>query len=257
MTFYVDGRLPQPNSDDFAAALATHRFRTIETAASEEVSIGWVTAGDPTGDTFEAEDMDLDAAGVWLRVRIDKKKLPTAWLQIHRAVAERSAGRALSARERRDLKDDLCDKILPRTLPSVQFIDALWRPKQQRLVLFTTSNSVREEFEKLFFKTFAVAPEPASPYSLATHAGLDREQLAYLEEVSPVPWPRAGGRRTAAPLPVADPVAATESAEPDPENPDPAELEAEEMAAVAAAEPEFGAGVDTDPDDDQKTGDAS
>ena len=32
------------------------------------------------------------------------KKLPTAWLGIHRAVAERSAGRPLSVRERRGLR---------------------------------------------------------------------------------------------------------------------------------------------------------
>ncbi|MCA8944089.1 MAG: recombination-associated protein RdgC [Planctomycetes bacterium] len=194
VTYFVDGKIPAITSDDFTAALANHRFRTIETAANEESSIGWVSAGDPTGDSFEVEDLDLDL-GVWLRVRVDKKKLPAAWLQIHRATAERSAGRPLSVRERRELKEDLCERLLPRTLPSVQFIDALWLPKQSRVLLFSTSKSVREEFEKLFFKTFAVALEPVDPRSLAEHLGLGREALAYLDEVAPVNWPSRGDAR--------------------------------------------------------------
>ena len=192
VAYFVDGRLPAADSEEFAAQLAKHRFRTIETAANEDSSIGWVTAGDPTGDSFEYEDLELDP-GVWLRVRIDKKKLPSAWLQIHRASAERSAGRPLSVRERRELKADLCERLLPRTLPSVQFVDALWLPKQKRVTLFATSKSVREEFEKLFFKTFAAPLEPATPYTLATHSGLDRDRLAYLEEVAPVRWPSEPG----------------------------------------------------------------
>ncbi len=192
VAYYVDGKLPNPHDDAFGAKLADQRFRSIETAASEETSIGWVTSGDPTGDTFELEDMDIDA-GIWLRIRFDKKALPTVWLKIHRAVAERSAGRPLSARERKELKEDLSEKLLPRTLPTVQFVDVLYLPKQQRILLFGTSKRIREEFEKLFFKTFAVSVVAATPYTLAQHSGLGREALAYLDQVSPVPWPREGG----------------------------------------------------------------
>ena len=67
-TFFVGSRLP--SGEELSQKLAQNRFRTIENAASEETSIGWVTFGDPTGDSFELEDMDLDAA-VWLRIRID------------------------------------------------------------------------------------------------------------------------------------------------------------------------------------------
>lgn len=210
-TYFVDGKLPSVGSEDFAAALNNHRFRTIETAANEESSIGWVTAGDPTGDSFEAEDMDLDHA-VWLRVRIDKKKLPSAWMQIHRATAERSAGRALSVRERRELKEDLCERLLPRTLPSVQFIDALLMPELGRVMLLTTSKSVREEFEKLFFKTFAVALEPGDPRSIAEHLDLGRDAIAYLDEVAPVRWTSEDGPRPELASVDADPFETTTAA---------------------------------------------
>lgn len=203
VSWFVDGKMPDPGSEAFVSALQNHRFRTIENAASEESSVGWVSPGDPTGSSFEREDLDLDLA-VWLRMRIDQKKLPSAWVAIHRAEAERSAGRKLSVRERRDLKQSLMDSLLPRVLPSVRLIDALWAPKAGLVMLFGTAKSVREEFSKLFFRTFAVNLAEADPYGLATRVGLDREAQAYLDEVSPVPWPgedtRRGSRSRPAPI---------------------------------------------------------
>lgn len=187
--FHVEGKVPDPRSPSFVEALASQRFRTIEHAASEEASTGWVSPGDPTGDTYALEDMDLDA-GIWLRVRFDQKKLPSIWVTIHRTEAERSAGRKLSARERKDLKEDLASKLLPRILPSVRLVDVLYDKKRQLVLLFGTSNAVREEFVKLFFRTFATTLVPADAYELAARAGLDRDTRAYLDEVAPVRWMR-------------------------------------------------------------------
>ncbi len=187
--FHVEGKVPDPRTGAFAEALASQRFRTIEHAASEERSVGWASPGDPTGDTHALEDMDLDA-GIWLRVRFDHKKLPAIWLTIHRTEAERSAGRKLSARERKDLKDDLSSRLLPRILPSVRLVDVLYDRKRELVLLFGTSNAVREEFVKLFFRTFATTLVPADAYQLAARAGLDRDTRAYLDEVAPVRWMR-------------------------------------------------------------------
>ncbi len=203
VTWFVDGQVPDPRSDSFVEALRNHRFRTIENAASEESSAGWVSSGDPTGATFEAEDLDLDHAA-WLRMRMDQKKLPATWVAIHRAEAERSAGRKLSTRERRDLKQSLMDSLLPRVLPSVRLIDALYAPASGIVMLFGTAKSVREEFHKLFFRTFAVNLVEADAYGLATRVGLDRDALSYLDEVSPVPWPRDGVRREPIEIDVAE-----------------------------------------------------
>jgi hypothetical protein len=191
VTWFIPGKMPNPRSPAFAEALARQRFRSVENAASEEVSIGWVTPGDPTGDSFELADMDLDV-GIWMRVRFDRKKLPSAWVAIYRAQAEKSTGRRLSLRERRDLKQDLMEKLLPRVLPTVRLVDVLYEPRQRLLMLFGTARAVREEFHKLFFRTFAVNLVECEPYVLATHVGLDRETAARLEQVSPVPWPSQG-----------------------------------------------------------------
>ena len=187
---FVEGSTPDPRGQDFLSALAEHRFRTIEDAASEQTSIGWVTAGDPSGNTFDLEDMDQDGA-IWLRMRVDKKSAPTKWLQIHREAAEKSAGRRLNAKERKELKEDLLSKLMPRVLPTIRLIDALYLPKDGMILLFGTSSSVREAFLTLFYKTFSATLAPADPYRLAVSLNLGKEQADQLSRVTQVSWPRS------------------------------------------------------------------
>ena len=190
--FLVEGSLPEPRRPEFAAALAEQRFRDIQDAAEETVGIGWITPLDPSGETFEVDDMDHDA-GTWLRLRMDKKALPPRWVAVYRSAAERSLGRPMNRRERQELLADLREKLLPRLLPAVNLIDALYHPPSRRILLFATGKGVREEFARLFHRTFEKAHLlPADPHYLARAARLRREEQAYLEEVAPVPWPRRG-----------------------------------------------------------------
>ncbi len=190
VAFFWDGKIADPQDQKFVDALANRRFRTIENAASEEVSSGWVTALDPTGDSFGLEDLD-GGTGTWLRFRTDKKTLPKKWLQIHRDAAEKARGKKLSARERREMKDDLTEKLLPRVLPTVQLIDALLFFDKKTVLLFATSKSAREVFGKLFFESFGVPLERANPLQCGLRAGLDEEAKYALERTEPVRWPKA------------------------------------------------------------------
>jgi DNA recombination-dependent growth factor C len=182
VTFLVAGKLPAPDSQGFRDALAQHRFRTIETAAAEQVSVGWVTPRDPTGETFEPEHMRCGNAW-WLRVRVDRKQLPAAWVAIYRAAAEHGAGRPLSVREKRELREDLERKLLPRVLPAVKLVDVLWLPERGAMLLFATSRAAQEQFERLVRLTFGKQIEPAAPLRLAQALGLQADHL------SPVRWP--------------------------------------------------------------------
>ncbi|MFO1077500.1 MAG: recombination-associated protein RdgC [Planctomycetota bacterium] len=201
VAFHWQGKIPDPQQEPFCAALAERRFRTIENAASEEVSIGWVTATLPTGDDFELDALDA-GAGTWLRMRIDKKTLPRKWLMIHLETEERARGKKLSPRERRELKQDLGEKLLPRVLPTVNLVDALLFRDRKTVLLFATSRSVNEAFAKLFFETFAVPLDRANPYQLALRAGLDREALAALDRLEPVRWPDSTEAPGRAPRPM-------------------------------------------------------
>ena len=188
VAFHWQGKLRDPRDDEFASSLEKRRFRTIENAASEEVSVGWVTPRDPTGDSFAWEDLD-GGTGTWLRFRIDKKVLPKKWLQIHRDAAEKARGKKLSARERRELKDDLAEKLLPRVLPTINLVDALMFHEQKLVLLFATGKGAREAFGKLFFETFAVPLERGNPLQSGLHAGLSADEKRSLERAEPVRWP--------------------------------------------------------------------
>ena len=146
--YYWQGKILDPRDDAFAEALAPRRFRTIENAASEEVSVGWVTPADPTGDSFAVEDLD-GGVGTWLRFRIDKKSMPMKWLQIHRDAAEKARGKRLSAKERKELKEDLMDQLLPRVLPTITLVDALLFHERKTVLLFATSKTAKEAFAAL------------------------------------------------------------------------------------------------------------
>lgn len=182
-------RVPHPSDPPFCEALAERRFRTIENAASEEVSVGWVTPADPTGSSHDLEDIDA-GAGIWLRVRIDKKALPSKWVQDHIDAAEKAKGKRLSARERRELKADLAEKLLPRVLPTTTKLDALVFHNRRLVLLFTGSKGGREAFTKLWHETFGVPLDLVGCAALARGAGIDE---AALEKVEPTRWPVAAG----------------------------------------------------------------
>ena len=191
VAFFWSGKLADPSSDGFCSALANRRFRTIEDAASEEVSAGWVTPADPTGNSFAPEDLD-GGTGTWLRFRIDKKVLPKKWLQIHRDVAEKAKGKKLSARERRELKDDLASKLLPRVLPTIQLVDALLFHEKKTVLLFASSKNARETFGKLFFESFSIPLERSNPLRCGLRADIGATGRTALERAEPVRWPKTG-----------------------------------------------------------------
>ena len=169
--------------------LQTHRFRSIETAASEDVSIGWVTPGDPTGDSFVLEDMDA-GGNWWLRFRVDAKKFPAARLQMEIANAERARGKRLSARERRELKDDLHERLLPGILPRTQFVDVLVHRDLHTALLLSTSKAAREAFGKLCKDAFGFEPRLLTSGAIATRTQGDQTVGKLMPTVFPGGGPK-------------------------------------------------------------------
>lgn len=186
------GGIPDPSAPAFAAALAAQRFRTIQTAASEEVSVGWITQADPTGDTFDLEDLDAGNGRTWLRVRIDRKKLPAKWVQHHIDAASKARGRPLRARERRELKDELAEQLLPRVLPSTNLVDALMVWDRHLVLLLSSSKGVREAFASLFFATFGKPLDRDEPGVVALRVLGDQKVV---QALNPIRWPVVGRKQ--------------------------------------------------------------
>ena len=188
VAFTWSEKILDPRDAAFAEALRTRRFRTIENAASEEVSVGWCTPVDPTGATFAIEDLD-GGSGTWLRFRMDKKTMPKERLRTHLDAAAKARGKRLSARERRELRDSLAESMLPRVLPTITKVDALLFHERKLVLLFATSKAAREAFGKLFFESLGVALERMNPLRAGLLASLSDEQRHDLERLEPIRWP--------------------------------------------------------------------
>ena len=194
--------MPDPSSEQFFEALAEERFRTIENAASEEVSAGWVSPSEPSGQDFLREDILLGDY-VRLRIRVDKKKLPAAWLAIHMAAEIRARdGQKISAKERKTLRADIEDRVLPRTLPAVSFLEVVYVPHKSEALLFSTSPAAAAECAKLFFRSFGVQLVEVDPTTLAQRAALPEEQIRYIDQCSPFSLRKPGsGPAQSTPVP--------------------------------------------------------
>ncbi|MEZ5989935.1 MAG: recombination-associated protein RdgC [Planctomycetota bacterium] len=205
---HVEGPMPKPGDEALVVALAKQRFRSIENAASEEHSVGWVSPGDATGGSFLVDEILLDPH-VRLRVRLDRKRLPRVWVQIHLDSALRAReGRPPSAKERKELKDEIASRLLPRVLPSVGFVDLFWDPKEGEVYVFTTSRAGLEAVQKLWHQSFGSRLVETTPLELAFRAGLGKERLKRLERLAPVPFVPPPGETGRAPARRAPPAAA-------------------------------------------------
>lgn len=153
--------------DACGAKVAGQRFRSIDTAASEEVSVGWCRPDDPSGGNTTHEELSSGTA--WLRFRVDVKKLPAVRKQLELSAVEYGAGRRLSARERREALAEIESRLLPNTPPRTQFFDVL--VSRDRAVLLSASKAAAEHFGKLWRATFGHEPVRHSVDGLAGDIG--------------------------------------------------------------------------------------
>lgn len=130
------------------------RFRSIDKAASEEVSVGWCRPDDPSGGNTTPEELSSGTA--WLRFRVDVKKLPAVRKQLELDAIQVAAGRRLTARERREALAEIESRLLPNTPPRTQFFDVL--VSRDRAVLLSASKAAAEHFGKLWRATFGHEP---------------------------------------------------------------------------------------------------
>jgi DNA recombination-dependent growth factor C len=196
--FFVEGEVPAFDSDGFLKALAEYRFRTIENAATEDESLGWVSPGDASGSSFLREEIVLPGFAR-LRMRLDKKKLPSAWVKIYMDAEIRAkGGRKLNAKERKELREDIADQLLPRVLPSVRLVDILYQEDKKRVFLFASSQNLKESLQNLFFKTFGARLIPATALEIAETLSLSREKKNFLERCRPL---ELGSKKTSTSMP--------------------------------------------------------
>ncbi len=136
--------------------------------STRELDYSWVLPENPelddrkaTEDAWTLSDC-LFEDGILLRVRIEKRSVPTQLLNIvsKRRWLDTQAQRDDQEPERvlkKQIVDEVKDELLRMSLPSLSYLDAFWKDQEDVIYLFSQGKSARECFEDLFRKTFGQA----------------------------------------------------------------------------------------------------
>lgn len=131
---------------------------------SQPESIGWVRPLTASDEQVVAEDSHWDMSDCrvdntfLLRARYERRRVPASLFQMMFQQKLRDhlkkTGKSMPRAERQELKLQMAQDLLKRTLPVIQFTDVLWREAEGELYVFSASKAVRQRIEQLFHQTF-------------------------------------------------------------------------------------------------------
>jgi hypothetical protein len=173
-----------------AAAVSRRAFREPELEAGDRrEASGWVGIHDPLVTELGPADLFFQH---WLVVgfRWDRRVVPPKllWIERRRLEAERRAERGverLSAPERKEIRDEVTQRLMARALPVPRLFDCIWNLETGHVYFTGKVRAARDAFAECFRQTFGVAPVPLIPYLAAEHVGLDARQVEALWAVEP------------------------------------------------------------------------
>lgn len=179
-----------PRLDREALALAVTRrlFRELDGTVAAE-SHGWVALHDPLATAVSPADLFFHR---WLVLgfRFDRRAVPAKllWLERRRLEEARKAEQGLarlSAAARREIKEDVYDRLLARALPTPRLFECAWNLERGHLFFTGKARAPREAFVELFAQTFGVRPVPMIPYLAVEHLGLAPAEVEAVRAVEP------------------------------------------------------------------------
>lgn len=173
-----------------AAAVCRRAFREPELDLGERrESSGWVGIHDPLVTELTPADLFFQRYLVvgfrWDRRVVSPKLL---WLERRRLEEQRKAERGLerlSAPERKEIKEEVAQRLMARALPVPRLFDCIWNLETGHVWFTGKVRAAREAFSECFRQTFGVAPVPLIPYLAAEHVGLDAHHVEALRAVEP------------------------------------------------------------------------
>jgi recombination associated protein RdgC len=175
--------------EKIAKAVTKRAFRESDDVGDPRQSWGWIAIHDPLLTTFTPADLFFHHYLV-LAFRYDKRLVPPKllFLERRRLENERKAARGvtkLGAAERREIKDEIAQRLVTRALPTPRLFDVVWNLQNGRVYFSGKLRAARDAFADCFRDTFGVAPLPLIPYLAAEHVGLEGRQLEAVRAVEP------------------------------------------------------------------------
>ena len=176
--------------ETIARAVSKRAFRDSDPEIGDpRQAWGWVTIHDPLLTAFTPADLFFHHYLV-VGFRYDKRLVPPKllFLERRRLENERKAARGvnkLGASERREIKDEIAQRLIVRALPTPRLFDVIWNLQNGRVYFSGKLRAARDAFGDCFRDTFGVMPVPLIPYLAAEHVGLPPRQVETLRAVEP------------------------------------------------------------------------
>ena len=202
--YRVIGRQGRLSLSDLNKKFARGRAAPVEDHTGfREIRYGWILPDwtEAWGSEPDTRHWDMSHCrveqGFLLRMRLDRRKIPGAYLQeIFRsrvAGLTRSSGKAPGRREKKAILENLKEELIQATLPTITTADVFWQDDRDEIVLMSGSQAVRDAFSDLFRKTFGehlnLSLVPIMPPLLGIRApdpgGKEPERYRKLHESTP------------------------------------------------------------------------
>jgi len=177
--------------DAVARTVTRHAFRDADVEAGADAqSAGWVGVHDPLSVKFTPGDLFFQRYLV-VGFRQDIRTVPAKllWIERRRLEETRKAEMGvprLGASVRREIKEEVAQRLLARALPAPRLFDCVWNLETGRVYFTGKVRVAREAFAELFRKTFGVMPVPMIPYLTAEHVELPPAVVEAVRAVDPV-----------------------------------------------------------------------
>lgn len=166
--YRVVGDLPTGWRERYRDSLEELSFKEPPGGVGKEEVEGWVQVHNLLDTDFQDFNRWLYNEYVLLGLRVDKKRLPA---KLFKATVDKRCDawkeeqqiERVPATKRTQIREDLEEEWLKRSLPSVAMTEAVWNVDQGWLVLHAMSDGVSDRFRKRFFRTFGMRLVPWSP----------------------------------------------------------------------------------------------
>ena len=150
--------------------LTKRKFLPLEGAREETERWGWITLEHLFDTRFEIEKVFLDPF-VAFALRIDRRRVPANLLRAHVKLEEQACreatGKPVGPAKRRELRAEVREKLLAKTLPSASSYPVVLQPNRGIVWFSNTGKKTTELFVAQFEETFEVALIPQNPRNLA------------------------------------------------------------------------------------------
>lgn len=165
--------------------LKLHAFSGLA-AGPEEKSMGWTSIDNVLDTDFEYAGYNY-GDHVLFSLRIDRKILPPALLRIKTMEAEQhflkeKGLKKLFREQRLEIKETIRGNLLKAAQPIPSFYEVCWSLSGGWLHFGSLSESVAEDFEDLFKRTFSMQPLPFLPWDPAFLDAVSVRSLAALKQ---------------------------------------------------------------------------